>query len=258
MDFVKLELRAPVAIVTLDRPDCLNALNNQVYEEIIATLQDVEKNSDIKVVILTGSGKKAFAAGADIAQMVRQTAIEGRFLGGLCHKAANLLENMRQVTIAAVNGFALGGGCELAMACDIRIASMKARFGQPEVGLGIIPGFSGTYRLPKLVGQGIAKELIYTGKMIDADEAYRIGLVNSVVAPEELAGAVDAMIAAICKNAPIAVSYAKTCIGENYDLDVDESIALENQYFAKCFATDDQKEGMAAFLGKRPAAFKNQ
>ena len=160
--------------------------------------------------------------------------------------------------VAAVNGFALGGGCELAMACDIRIASAKARFGQPEVGLGIIPGFSGTYRLPKLVGQGIAKELIYTGKMIGADEALRIGLVNSVVQPEELAGAVDALVTSILKNAPIAVSYAKACINENYDLDVDESIALENQYFSKCFATDDQKEGMDAFLNKRPAVFKNE
>ena len=157
-----------------------------------------------------------------------------------------------------MTGHALGGGCELAMACDIRIASAKARFGQPEVGLGIIPGFSGTYRLPKLVGQGIAKELIYTGKMIGADEALRIGLVNSVVQPEELAGAVDALVTSILKNAPIAVSYAKACINENYDLDVDESIALENQYFSKCFATDDQKEGMDAFLNKRPAVFKNE
>ena len=168
------------------------------------------------------------------------------------------IEDLPFPVIAAVNGFALGGGCELAMACDIRIASSKARFGQPEVGLGIIPGFSGTYRLAKLVGQGVAKELIYTGRMVGADEALRIGLVNSVVAPEDLPGAVDAMVAAILKNAPIAVSYAKTCINENYDLDIDESIALENQYFSKCFATGDQKEGMEAFLAKRPAVFKNE
>ena len=168
------------------------------------------------------------------------------------------IEDLPFPVIAAVNGFALGGGCELAMACDIRVASAKARFGQPEVGLGIIPGFSGTYRLPKLVGQGIAKDLRYTGKMIGADEALRIGLVNSVVAPEELDAAVNALVSAILKNAPVAVGFAKSCINENYDLDIDESITLENRYFAKCFATSDQKEGMDAFLNKRPAQFKNE
>ena len=183
---------------------------------------------------------------------------EGFAFGQAGARVFKKIEDLPFPVIAAVNGFALGGGCELAMACDIRIASAKARFGQPEVGLGIIPAFSGTYRLPKLVGQGIAKELIYTGKMIDADEALRIGLVNRVVAPDELTGAVGALVAAILKNAPIAVGFAKACINENYDLDVDESIALENRYFAKCFATDDQKEGMDAFLHKRPAAFKNE
>ena len=205
MDFVKLELRAPVAIVTLDRPDCLNALNNQVYEEIIATLQDVEKNSDIKVVILTGAGKKAFAAGADIAQMVHQSAIEGRFLGGLCHKAANLLENMRQVTIAAVNGFALGGGCELTLACDIRVASENARFGLPEVSLGIIPGGGGTQRLARIIGVGRAQELIFTCDQLGAEEAYRMGLVERVVPLAELEEATLALATRIAEKPPIAV-----------------------------------------------------
>ena len=209
------------------------------------------------VLVITGEGK-AFVAGADISEMAHLSEPEGLAFGQRGSAVFKKIEDLPFPVVAAVNGFALGGGCELAMACDIRIASAKARFGQPEVGLGIIPGFSGTYRLPKLVGQGIAKELIYTGKMIGADEALRIGLVNSVVQPEELAGAVDALVTSILKNAPIAVSYAKACINENYDLDVDESIALENQYFSKCFATDDQKEGMDAFLNKRPAVFKNE
>ena len=248
--------REGIVFLTISSPATLNALNSTILKELDDFVDSISPETT-RVLVITGEGK-AFVAGADISEMAHLSEQEGLEFGRRGAAVFRKIETLPFPVIAAVNGFALGGGCELAMACDIRIASMKARFGQPEVGLGIIPGFSGTYRLPKLVGQGIAKELIYTGKMIDADEAYRIGLVNSVVAPEELAGAVNAMIAAICKNAPIAVSYAKTCIGENYDLDVDESIALENQYFAKCFATDDQKEGMAAFLGKRPAAFKNQ
>lgn len=248
--------REGIVFLTISSPATLNALNSTILKELDDFVDSLSPETT-RVLVITGEGK-AFVAGADISEMAHLSEQEGLEFGRRGAAVFRKIETLPFPVIAAVNGFALGGGCELAMACDIRIASMKARFGQPEVGLGIIPGFSGTYRLPKLVGQGIAKELIYTGKMIDADEAYRIGLVNSVVAPEELAGAVDAMIAAISKNAPIAVSYAKTCIGENYDLDVDESIALENQYFAKCFATDDQKEGMAAFLGKRPAAFKNQ
>ncbi len=248
--------REGIVFLTISSPATLNALNSTILKELDDFVDSLSPETT-RVLVITGEGK-AFVAGADISEMAHLSEQEGLEFGRRGAAVFRKIEMLPFPVIAAVNGFALGGGCELAMACDIRIASMKARFGQPEVGLGIIPGFSGTYRLPKLVGQGIAKELIYTGKMIDADEAYRIGLVNSVVAPEELAGAVDAMITAICKNAPIAVSYAKTCIGENYDLDVDESIALENQYFAKCFATDDQKEGMAAFLGKRPAAFKNQ
>jgi enoyl-CoA hydratase len=168
------------------------------------------------------------------------------------------IEDLEIPVIAAINGFALGGGCELAMACDIRIASAKAKFGQPEVNLGIIPGFSGTYRLSKLVGQGIAKELIYTGGMIGADEALRIGLVNKVVEPEALMDTVLAMAESILTSAPIAVKFAKKCINENYDLTAAEAIELENKYFSKCFATADQKEGMAAFLGKRKAEFKNE
>jgi enoyl-CoA hydratase len=210
-----------------------------------------------RALVITGEGK-SFVAGADISEMAHLSEAEGLAFGQLGAAVFKKIEDLPFPVIAAVNGFALGGGCELAMACDIRIASAKAKFGQPEVGLGIIPGFSGTYRLPKLVGQGMAKELIYTGKVIAADEALRIGLVGSVVEPEELEGAVDALLAAILKNAPIAVRYAKACINGNYDLPADESIALENHYFAKCFTTEDQKEGMAAFLEKRKATFKNE
>ena len=242
--------------LTISSPATLNALSSAILTELDAFLDTLDP-SRTRVLVITGEGK-AFVAGADISEMAHLSEEEGLAFGRRGSAVFKKIEDLPFPVIAAVNGFALGGGCELAMACDIRIASAKARFGQPEVGLGIIPGFSGTYRLPKLVGQGIAKELIYTGKMIGADEALRIGLVNSVVQPEELAGAVDALVAAICKNAPIAVCYAKCCINENYDLDVDDSIGLENQYFSKCFATGDQKEGMRAFLDKRPAVFQNK
>lgn len=245
-----------VVKLTISSPATLNALNSTILTELDAFVDSLDLDHT-RVLVITGEGK-AFVAGADISEMAHLSESEGYAFGKKGSAVFKKIEDLPFPVIAAVNGFALGGGCELAMACDIRIASMKARFGQPEVGLGIIPGFSGTYRLPKLVGQGIAKELIYTGKMIDADEALRIGLVNCVVVPEELMHAVDAMVALILKNAPIAVNYAKACINENYDLDVDESIALENQYFSKCFATADQKEGMDAFLNKRKADFKCQ
>lgn len=248
--------REGVVILTISSPATLNALNSTILGELDAFVNALDP-ATTRVLVITGEGK-AFVAGADISEMAHLSEAEGLAFGKYGAKVFKKIEDLPFPVIAAVNGFALGGGCELAMACDIRIASAKARFGQPEVGLGIIPGFSGTYRLPKLVGQGIAKELIYTGKMIGADEALRIGLVNCVVAPEELMGAVDALVASILKNAPIAVGYAKACINENYDLDVDESIILENQYFSKCFATTDQKEGMDAFLNKRPAVFKNE
>ena len=245
-----------VVTLTIASPATLNALNSTILAELDAFVDALDIDHT-RVLVITGEGK-AFVAGADISEMAHLSEAEGLAFGQRGSRVFKKIEDLPFPVIAAVNGFALGGGTELAMACDIRIASKKARFGQPEVGLGIIPGFSGTYRLAKLVGQGVAKDLIYTGKMIDADEALRIGLVNSVVVHEELMNAVDAMVAQIRKNAPIAVSYAKACINENYDLDVDESIALENQYFAKCFATADQKEGMDAFLNKRKPEFKCQ
>lgn len=259
MDYSFLKVsEAPQGVVrlTINSPATLNSLNTELLRELEAFVDAIDV-ANTRVLVITGEGK-AFVAGADISEMAHLSEAEGLVFGQRGSRVFKKIEDLPFPVIAAVNGFALGGGCELAMACDIRIASMKARFGQPEVKLGIIPGFNGTYRLAKLVGQGAAKELIYTARMIDADEALRIGLVNSVVAPEELAGAVDATVALILQNAPIAVSFAKTCINENYDLDIDESIALENQYFSKCFATSDQKEGMDAFLNKRPAQFKHQ
>ena len=232
--------REGIGVLTISSPATLNALNSTILGELDAFISSVDTRNT-RVLIITGEGK-SFVAGADIAQMSNFKKIE----------------DLEIPVIAAVNGFALGGGCELAMACDIRVASEKARFGQPEVNLGIIPGFSGTYRLSKLVGQGIAKELIYTGNHIMADEALRIGLVNKVVAPEELMNTVLKMAESILTSAPIAVKLAKKSINENYDLTANEAIELENRYFSQCFATADQKEGMAAFLGKRAATFKNE
>lgn len=248
--------KSGVVVMTISSPATLNALNSAILDEIDSFVSNIDLQTT-RVLVITGEGK-SFVAGADISEMSNLSEAEGFAFGRKGALVFKKIEDLPIPVIAAVNGFALGGGCELAMACDIRIASEKAKFGQPEVGLGIIPGFSGTYRLPKLVGQGIAKELIYTGKMITASEALRIGLVNSVVAPEEFQAAVDALVDSILKNAPKAVGFAKKSINGNYDLNADDAIAFENEMFSKCFATLDQKEGMAAFLGKRPAQFKNE
>ena len=248
--------REGIGVLTISSPATLNALNSTILGELDAFISSVDTRNT-RVLIITGEGK-SFVAGADIAQMSNLNAEEGYEFGKFGAMVFKKIEDLEIPVIAAVNGFALGGGCELAMACDIRVASEKARFGQPEVNLGIIPGFSGTYRLSKLVGQGIAKELIYTGNHIMADEALRIGLVNKVVAPEELMNTVLKMAESILTSAPIAVKLAKKSINENYDLTATEAIELENRYFSQCFATADQKEGMAAFLGKRAATFKNE
>ncbi len=248
--------REGIGILTISSPATLNALNTTILGELNTFIDELDTNTT-RVLIITGEGK-AFVAGADIAQMSNLNAEEGYQFGKFGATVFKKIEDLPIPVIAAVNGFALGGGCELAMACDIRIASQKASFGQPEVNLGIIPGFSGTYRLSKLVGQGIAKELIYTGNRIMADEALSIGLVNKVVAPEELLDATLTMAESILTSAPIAVRLAKKCINENYDLNACDAIELENKYFSECFATADQKEGMAAFLGKRKAMFRNE
>lgn len=255
--FLKYDNSRPgIGILTISSPATLNALNSKIIGELNSFISNIDLEAT-RVLIITGEGK-AFVAGADISEMSNLNEEQGYAFGKAGAMVFKKIEDLEIPVIAAVNGFALGGGCELAMACDIRIASAKASFGQPEVNLGIIPGFSGTYRLSKLVGQGIAKELIYTGVRIFADDALQIGLVNKVVAPEELMNTAIQMAENILSSAPIAVRYAKKCINENYDLSANEAIELENRYFAKCFATADQKEGMAAFLGKRQANFTNK
>ena len=256
MAFVEVSKQGHVGIVTMNRPETLNALSSAVFADLLKAFDVVENDEEIYVVVVTGAGR-SFVAGADISEMATMNVVEGKNFGDLGNQAMLRLERMEKPTIAAINGFALGGGCELSMACDIRIASEKAKFGQPEVGLGITPGFSGTQRLPRRVGIGKAKELIFSGKMIKADEAKTIGLVNEVYAPEALMDAALEMARSFTKNAPIAVKYAKACIDRGMQMDMDDAIAVENELFAMCFATHDQKEGMGAFLEKRPAQFTN-
>ncbi|MCI8415677.1 MAG: enoyl-CoA hydratase/isomerase family protein [Ruminiclostridium sp.] len=256
MQFVKLDIQAPAAVLTIDRPDCLNALNSQVFREIAQGLEELEANDEVKVVIVTGAGEKAFAAGADISQMVHQSGKEGRELAQLTHRANFLLENMRQVTIAAVNGFALGGGCELALACDIRIAAENARFGLPEVGLGILPGGGGTQRLARIVGVGRAKEMIFTCDPIDAQEAYRIGLANHVVPREKLMEECFAMAERIASKASFAVSMAKSAVNLSMGVDMTSGCTREMDLLGLLFATEDKTEGMTAFLERRKPEFK--
>ncbi len=255
-NFLKIEQNGPITILTISAPKSLNALNSNILNELNQALDELDKNT--RALIITGDGEKSFVAGADISEMAGLNEAEGFAFGKRGADVFRKIETLTIPVIAAVNGFALGGGCELAMACDIRICSDNARFGQPEVGLGIIPGFSGTYRLAKLVGMGMAKQLIYTGKNIKADEALRIGLVNAVYPQAELMPAALQMAESICANAPVAVAYAKKCINEEYDLPADEAVAFENKLFGKCFATEDQKAGMQAFLTKGKATFQGK
>ena len=251
MNNLKLEVENEIAVLTIDRPKALNALNTETLEELNEVLTEIEGRDDIKVVILTGSGEKAFVAGADIAEMINFTAPEARAFGMRAADPFFKLQNMRQVTIAAVNGFALGGGCEISMACDIRIASDNAVFGQPECGLGIIPGFGGTQRLARLVGMGRAKEIIFTCQNIDAEEAYRIGLVNKVVPQAELMDTAKKMASKILRNGSYAVSVAKAAINNGYDMDIKNAVEMEANLFGVVNDTHDKKEGMSAFLEKR-------
>lgn len=251
MNNLILEVEGPIAVLTINRPKALNALNSETLTELNQVLGEIEANDEIKVLILTGAGEKAFVAGADIAEMVNFSGAEGRAFGMRAADPFFKLQNMRQVTIAAVNGFALGGGCEISMACDIRYASENAIFGQPETGLGIIPGFGGTQRLARLIGMGRAKEMIFACNNIDAAEAYRIGLVNKVVPQEELMPAVKKLASKIARNASYAVSLAKTAINNGYDMDIKNAVELEANLFGLTCSTHDKTEGMTAFLEKR-------
>jgi len=244
-----------IGIVTINRPKALNALNAATIYELDRMFTELAKDQTVKVVVLTGGGEKSFVAGADITEMQVMSAIEGRNWAKLAQAVFNKIENLPQPVIAAVNGYALGGGCEIAMACDIRIAADKAKFGQPEVSLGIPPGFGGTQRLARLIGKGRAKEMLFTGDMIDAAEAYRIGLVNKVTTSEELMNTAKAMAQTIMSRAPVAVQVCKAAVNEGLDTDLDSAIAYEAEVFGLCFSTVDQKEGMTAFVEKRKASF---
>lgn len=254
---IRYEVKDGVGIATINRPEALNALNSTVIEELSALVNEIENDKALRALIITGEGR-SFVAGADIAEQCPLDLAGGRAWGRRGSALFRRIELLEIPTIAAVNGFALGGGCELAMACDIILASEKAKFGQPEVGLGITPGFSGTQRLARRIGAARAKELIFSGKMIKADEAKEMGLVNAVHAPEALMDAAMEMAQSFAKNAPIAVKYSKACIDRGLQTDLDSGIAMENELFAMCFGTEDQKEGMTAFLEKRPAQFKNK
>ena len=253
MKNVQLEVADQIATVTIDRPKALNALNTETLSELKECFSELEKQKDVRVVILTGGGNKSFVAGADISEMVNATPAEGRAMSLLAMEAFNKLENMPQVTIAAVNGYALGGGCEIAMSCDIRIVAENAVFGQPECGLGIIPGFGGTQRLARLIGKGRAKELIFTCDRIDAQEAYRMGLANKVVPADQLMRACQEMAGRILSKGSYAVSIAKSMINAGMDMDLNNALKMEADAFGFTFSTHDKREGMPAFLEKRPA-----
>ena len=244
-----------IGVITINRPKALNALNGAVMSDFSDLLPKIAADPAVRVVIITGSGPKSFVAGADITEMQKMSAIEGRNWGKLGQAVFDQVEKLPQPVIAAVNGFALGGGCELSMACDIRIAAENALFGQPESGLGITPGFGGTQRLARLVGKGIAKELIFTASNIDAQEAYRIGLVNKVVPAAELMAAAQKMAKKIMSKGNTAVQLCKAAINEGLNVDLESGVAYEAEVFGLCFATADQTEGMTAFVEKRKPVF---
>ena len=250
MSFVKYEQKDQVAVLTIDRPEALNALNTQVLCDLDEAIAKVEQADDVRVVILTGAGR-SFVAGADIGEMKGFSAIDGKKFGVHGGSIFLRLENLSKPVIAAVNGFALGGGCELAMACDIRLASEKAKFGQPETGLGITPGFGGTQRLPRIVCVSKAMELILTAKTIGAEEAKAIGLVSEVYPAEELMDKAMELAQAICANAPIAVAESKRCIRMGMQTDISTGAAFEAEAFGVTCGTEDKNEGMGAFLEKR-------
>jgi enoyl-CoA hydratase len=255
---VQYEVKEHIAVITINRPEALNALNTAVLQELSQAVSRAEEESEVYVVVLTGAGK-AFVAGADIAQMKDLSAVEGMAFGAFGSSVFQQIENMSKPVIAAVNGYALGGGCELCMACDIRIAGTKAKFGQPEVGLGITPGFGGTQRLPRIVGASKAKELILTAETISAEEALRIGLVSKVVPDEELMDTALGMAAKIAANAQIAVRQSKAAINNGMQTDINTGLTYEAQAFGLCFATEDQKDAMTAFVSKsKVTQFKNK
>ncbi|AFM42494.1 enoyl-CoA hydratase/carnithine racemase [Desulfosporosinus acidiphilus SJ4] len=251
-----LERNGPIAVLTINRPKALNALNSDTLTELSTALDELRGDSSVKAVILTGSGEKAFVAGADISQMKELSPLEGRRFAQLGQAVFRKIELLPQPVIAVINGFALGGGCELAMSCDIRLASENSKFGQPEVGLGLTAGFGGTQRLPRIVGTGIASEILFTGDIIDAQEAYRIGLVNHIYSRENLMEEAQKLARKIAGRAPVAVQLSKTAIQRGMNLDLDSAQAYESEVFGLTFSTQDQTEGCTAFMEKRKPIFK--
>ncbi len=249
MEFVTYEVEGAVGLITINRPQALNALNSQVLSELDQAFSAVDLNT-VRCLILTGAGEKSFVAGADIGEMSTLTKAEGEAFGKKGNDVFRKIESFPIPVIAAVNGFALGGGCEISLSCDIRICSENAVFGQPEVGLGITPGFGGTQRLARAIGVGKAKEMIYSARNIKADEAYRIGLVNNVYPLEELIPAAKKLASIIASNAPIAVRNCKKAINDGLQVDIDSAVVIEEKLFGDCFETEDQKAGMANFLEK--------
>ena len=254
---IRYEKQGNLAIAAINRPEALNALNGTVLQELSQVVAEVENDAEVRAFILTGEGR-AFVAGADIGEQNALDVASARKFSQFGSSIFRRIEKLEIPTIAAVNGFCLGGGCELAMSFDIILASEKAKFGQPEVGLGITPGFSGTQRLPRRVGVAKAKELLFSGRMITAAEAEKIGLANAVYPAEELMNATMEMAKSFTKNAPVAIKYVKASVDRGMQMDIDGGIALENELYAMCFATEDCKEGLTAFLEKRPAEFKNK
>ena len=252
---LRYETRDRIAYITIDRPKVLNALNMATMSELRTAFTHAREDNAVRVVILTGAGEKSFVAGADIGELQKNNPIEAKQYTHRGQAVLDLIETLGKPVIACINGFALGGGCELAMACTMRLASESARLGQPELKLGIIPGYGGTQRLPRLVGKGIAMQLLLTGEMISAQEAYRVGLVNEVVPAAQLLGRAEAIAQAIIKNAPLAIQYCLEAVNHGTEMTLQEGLYLEATLFAVCCATEDKKEGTTAFLEKRAANF---
>ena len=255
---ILFEKKNSIAYVTVNRPKVLNTLNMATMDELRGAFHEIKNDSAIRVVIFTGSGEKAFIAGADIGELSKHNAVSAKEYTHRGQSVLNLIENLGKPVIACINGFALGGGCEIAMACTMRLASENAKFGQPEVKLGIIPGYGGSQRLPRLVGKGIAMQLVLAGETITAQEAHRIGLVNEITAPTELIPRAEAIAQKIIANAPLAVQYAMEAVNKGMEMTLQEGLYLEAVLFGVACATEDKTEGTTAFLEKRAAAFKGK
>jgi enoyl-CoA hydratase len=258
MENLKLEKKNKIAYLTIDRPKVLNALNMATMQELHQVFTELKEDKEIRVVILTGAGEKAFVAGADINELAKNDPIEAKAYTHRGQAVLDLIEHLGKPVIACINGFALGGGCEIAMACTMRLASENARMGQPEVKLGLIPGYGGTQRLPRLVGTGLAMQILLTGEMISAQEAHRIGLVNEVVSADKLITRAEEIAARIIANAPLAIQYCMEAVNRGMNMTLQEGLFLEATLFGMCCATEDKKEGTTAFLEKRAANFKGK